>query len=274
MSNLTIPITDLASSWLRNLQGPPTPSLWNLKGLDRYWQDHPSGMDFLQPSSPNFAWKNFQTAVYLDAFGALFEESASGSSPGRPLEILDAACGVGRMIFPLLERGHHVHGVDTCLPSLKAATRHLTQRASVVPALVESLKLFWGDVREVPLPAMHFDRVLALELLCYIANPAETVAILSQSLKPGGLLVASVEAWPGAHKSWPEPLPEVQVPGCKLDRQFGIPDDLWVHPMEESEFAAILTCSGLNVLSLEPVHFFADGPRANQVKLAKPGHAC
>jgi len=270
---MSIPIALTAPQWLRQLKGGPTEVLWNLHGLEKGWRDYPGGMDFLALDSPNFAWKRLQTRIYLDA---LRDELPSGEA--RPLRILDAACGIGRMLLPLAEAGHELQGVDACRESLEAAARHLeteAQRSESDPEspadLARRVQLTWDDIDSCPLPNEYFDRVLALELLCYLPGPTATVARLAAALKPGGILIASVEAWPGALLSWPPGLTASELAKGCLDRKFSIEDDLWVHPMEAGELAAILQSAGLEVLRIEPVHFFADGPLGDHVDLDRLG---
>jgi SAM-dependent methyltransferase len=258
---MTLAVHLAAPDWLRQLEGGPAEVLWNLRGIAKGWRDHPRSMDFLRPDSPNFAWKHLQTRIYFEALASELPGPEEG-----PLHILDAACGIGRMLVPLAGAGHQLTGVDACLESLQAAAAHAS-------GLATQVQLTWDDIATTPLAADTFDRVLALELLCYLPNPSSTLARLAAALKPGGTLIASVEAWPGALLSWPErPPPSTVAKGC-VERNFSAEDDLWVHPMEASELAAILQSADLEVLRLEPVHFFADGPLADHVDLDRLGQA-
>lgn len=268
MSLAPHPIVDDATPELRTLTGPPGPSLWNLQGMARGWRDYPEGMDFLAVGSPNRPWKAFQTAVYLELL------SKHGVLDGsQDLHILDAACGIGRLMLPLLDLGHRVLGIDACRPSLEAAWKHIETASNSSTDLSARAQLRWADVRSVQLPTDVFDRVLALELLCYVADPTKVLARLVSSLRPGELFICSVEAWPGASKSWPEVPPSVELCAAQSERQFGIKGDLWVHPFEEEEFRQLLRGAGLDIIVLEPVHFFADGPRGDEVDLDRLGNA-
>jgi len=223
-------------------------------------------MDFLAPSSPNFLWKALQTEIYFDA---LAEELLATVS--EPLHILDAACGIGRMSVPLATAGHRIQGLDASRESLEAAARHIEHASLDVPGLLDRVQLSWDDVATAEFPPDTFDRILALELLCYLNNPWETAERLAASLRPGGLLIASVEAWPGALLSWPDRPSGAALSRLFLDRSYGIPEDLWVHPMEADELAAILTGAGLELVRLDPLHFFADGPLSDQVEIDRLG---
>ena len=245
-----------APPWLRALHdgGPPPedPVAWNLAGLLRGWRDWPGGMDFLDPASPNFAWKRLETALYSDLWGDLFE--------GRGLRVLDAACGSGRMLVPLAERGHHVVGVDACRPSLEAAQGHLTQRKLEV-------ELHWHDVRMWSGGA--FDRVLALELLCYLPDPVEAAAHLASMLAPGGVLVASVEAWPGALLADPSHVSPAALPGILKTRVLSQPGERWLRASDRADLAAILADAGLEVQRIEGTHYLPDGPLTGVVDVER-----
>lgn len=256
-----LPIRRAAPDWLHQLDEGSSEILWNLRGLAKGWREYPKGMDFLHPDSPNFAWKAVQTQIYLRALTAEVPLDQA-----QPLEILDAACGIGRMLVPLARAGHYVHGIDACLESLEAAARHAEELGSHV-------ELTWDDINTTALEPNRFDRIFALELLCYLPDPTSTLRHLTTSLKADGILIASVEAWPGALLSWPDrPPPRALARACE-ERNFSVPDDLWVHPMSADEITAILDSADLQVLRLEPVHFFADGPLADLVELDRLGNS-
>lgn len=230
---------------------------WNLVGMLRSWSEHPKSMDFLDPTSPNFAWKALQTRLYLELLDGIID-----LSPTQPKRILDAACGIGRFLVPLVEAGHELVGMDACRPSLEAAERHLTRISndSRDPAT-----LIWGDIEElvVPyelVPDASFDLVLAMELLCYLADPASVALSLARRLKPGGHLVVSVEAWPGAFLTDLEAARSVGIERCIENRVLSVPLDRWVHPFDVDELASILQGAGLEVLFIRGTHYLPDGP--------------
>ena len=252
--------------WLGRLDEGPDEVLWNLQGMRRGWQDYPGGMDFLDPDSPNYHWKAFQTRLYTEALGeALCLESDSA------LEVLDAACGIGRFLLPLARAGHSILGVDACRPSLEAALRHLDAAVASEPELTDRVRLRWDDIDTTELPEEHFDLVLALELLCYLPEPDKTARRLASTLRPGGRLILSVEAWPGALLSARDSLTPRELALACVERKLSLPGEYWVHPMEPDELAAILDRVGLELLQLDGIHFFADGPLADQVVLKQVG---
>ncbi|HCP45274.1 MAG TPA: hypothetical protein DIU15_04500, partial [Deltaproteobacteria bacterium] len=247
-------LPDQLPSWVD--ERPQVP--WNLVGLLRSWSQHPKSMDFLDPESPNFSWKALQTRMYQELLDGVVE-----LSPTRPQRILDAACGVGRFLVPLVNDGHEVVGIDACRPSLEAAERHLVGLSQ--ESGKGSATLIWGDVEElvVPydlVPDESFDVVLAMELLCYLADPASVARSLAKRLRPGGCMVVSVEAWPGALLTDLHAAKTVGMERCLEERVLAVPLDRWVHPFDAQELASILQGAGLEVLSIRGTHYLPDGP--------------
>jgi len=267
---VTAPKTHWAASpWIQALpdelpqwveERPQTP--WNLLGMLRGWDEHPKSMDFLDPGSPNFSWKALQTRLYLEQL-----EGVVDLGPAQPKRVLDAACGIGRFLVPLVEAGHEVVGIDACRPSLQAAESHLGQIANQADG---SATLIWSDVDElvVPfdlVPDASFDVVLAIELLCYLADPASVARSLATRLKPGGHLVVSVEAWPGALLTDLHAARKVGLERCLQDRVLAVPLDRWVHPFDEEELASILEGAGMEVLFIHGTHYLPDGPMMDMI---------
>jgi SAM-dependent methyltransferase len=247
---------DDAPPWLRALHDGGTsgddPVSWNLAGLLRGWREWPESMDFLDPGSPNAAWKRLETALYADLWGDLLD--------GPPMDILDAACGSGRMLVPLAAAGHRVVGVDACRPSLEAAERHLEKQAL-------SATLHWGDVRAHE--GGPFDRILALELLSYLPDAPEAAQHLASLLRPGGRLIVTVEAWPGALLADPTGLTPHTLAEALQTRVLSEPGERWVRPSDLADLGAILRVAGFGVLLTAGTHYLPDGPLGGVVDLER-----
>jgi len=261
-------------AWIRALpdlppwteQRPQVP--WNLRGMLRAWQEHPLSMDFLDPSSANYHYKALQTRLYSELLGRLLN-----SSGWQQMRILDAACGIGRFLIPLAEAGHTLVGVDACEPSLRAAERHIAAAMAagrMPPGTVP--QLHWDDVEELSSLANSepFDLVLAMELLCYLGEPRQIAEQLSERLRPGGHLVVSVEAWPGAllcdQKSVTDP---GTLRRALRERVLAVPGDRWLRAVDAGELESILQSSGLEVLHIEGSHYLPDGPLSDCLDLER-----
>jgi len=261
-------------NWIRELPALPPwveerpQAPWNLSGMLRAWQQHPSSMDFLDPKSPNYHYKALQTRMYRGLLGPLLN-----SSGWEQMRILDAACGIGRFLIPLAEAGHQVVGVDACEPSLRAAERHITSAMNgsrFPPGVVP--ELYWDDIEDLSSleDEAPFDLILAMELLCYLAEPSRVAEALAARLRPGGHLVVSVEAWPGALLCDQQAVMEPDTLRRALsERTVAVPGDRWVQAVDAGELESILHAADLDVLWIKGSHYIPDGPLAGCLDLER-----
>ena len=220
---------------------------WNLAGLNRGWDEYPDWMDFLAEDSPGRAFKAMQTRLYRDVIGDLLDAP-------EPIRVLDAACGIGRWAIPLAHAGHTVVGIDACGPSLEAARRHVAGAG-----VGDRVTLRDGDIDSADLGG-PYDLILAMELLCYLPDPAATAARLAPTLAPGGHLVMSVEAWPGALLADPGGLTPAELTEVVRTRTIAVENDRFVRLLAADEVAAILRGAGLDVVRSEGLFRVLDGP--------------
>ena len=121
-----------------------------------------------------------RTAVEVDLIWKLLE-----LEPG--LELLDLACGHGRIANPLAERGVRVTGLDATPLFLELARADAAERGVEVE-YVE------GDMRSIPWPG-RFDRVLSWFTSFGYFEDDDNRRVLAEAyeaLKPGGLLAVEV----------------------------------------------------------------------------------
>ncbi|HYF65749.1 MAG TPA: class I SAM-dependent methyltransferase [Herpetosiphonaceae bacterium] len=104
--------------------------------------------------------------------------------PGRPLSVLDAGCGTGRIAIELALRGADVVGVDL-------DPRMLERARTVAPGL---------DWRQADLAGLDLGRafdvvLLAGNVMLFVTpgSEARVVAAMARHLRPGGLLVAGFQ---------------------------------------------------------------------------------
>ncbi len=241
-----------APDWLVALHegdeaAPHAATQTNLAGMLEGWRDWPLSMDFLNPASPNHAWKGLMTRLYEEAI-----ERTLGALPNG--KVLDLACGIGRFAAPLAARGRTVHGIDATRPSLCAAAAHLAGTDA---------RLVWGDVGALSALARHldppYDAALAIELLCYLPEPATVLRSLRPLLAPGATLVLSVEAWPGALLTDPSGL-SAEGDDALSSHTLHEPGARWVHAYERDELTHLLKDTGFEVLAVEGSHYVLDGP--------------
>jgi len=102
--------------------------------------------------------------------------------PVRGKRVLDVGCGDGVLSVRLAEAGGNVTGLDTD-PAMLTAAR---QRGSASGAIVTFVE---GDARSVPLADSSFDVVVAVTVLCFVAEVERVVKEMARVLRPGGRLV-------------------------------------------------------------------------------------
>lgn len=97
------------------------------------------------------------------------------------LRMLECGCGMGRVVKHYAARGHDVVGMDYEQACIERLHR---QRGT--------LKLYTGDVHRLPHPDASFDAVLAFGTLSNLPDASGPLREIHRTLRPGGLLVASV----------------------------------------------------------------------------------
>jgi ubiquinone/menaquinone biosynthesis C-methylase UbiE len=97
--------------------------------------------------------------------------------PGRAL---DAACGTGRHTKYLVERGHHVIGVDAT-PVMLAKAR----------AELPAVDFRVGDLLALPLETASVDLAVCALALTHLEQLGPPLAELTRVLRPGGRLIVS-----------------------------------------------------------------------------------
>lgn len=96
--------------------------------------------------------------------------------------ILDVGCGDGTLAVEMAKRCASVNGIDTDHKMLEAA--RVNADSAGVP-----LRLYQGKAEALPFPDAHFDRVVAITVLCFMPGPSQAIGEMVRVLKPGGKLV-------------------------------------------------------------------------------------
>lgn len=96
--------------------------------------------------------------------------------------VLDAGCGDGTLVCAAASRGAVATGLDTD-PMMLAAARTRAERAGLAPAFVD------GRVERLPFADGSFDVVIAVTVLCSLADASGAVSEMARVLRPGGRLV-------------------------------------------------------------------------------------
>ena len=211
-----------------------------LESAAEAWKDTPEWMDFLDLSSPMCDLKRAERDLYLHHWAPYLEAQT----------VLDVGCGIGRFTAAMLDRGADVWAVDGDLLSLRRCGWHACNR----PGRVE---LHWSSVHR--LPEVQVDRVICAEVLCYVPKARQALAAMVDRLKPGGVMLISVEArwaWATAQDAPTGALPMALSGDGVLD----LPGDRWVRTYEADDLTQLLEGAGLVVESMTPALYILDGP--------------
>ncbi len=230
------------------------PGLWNLLAAEREWLRYGDACDPLSSSAPEHLLKLFQRDLYLEIWRDPLSRVAVPSST------LVAGGGTGRFASILADAGHHVELVDASPQAVQRARQHL---GDGVTARV-------GDLTQpATLPAAAYDLVLAVEVPCYATIPAAVLQHLRSATRPGGTLLYSVEARPGAllgDRDLATPAAFTAV----IDRGIAtFAGHKHVHYYERDEAAALAEAAGFAVLAVEGVCYVPDGPFDRLVDAAR-----
>lgn len=234
-----LPPGDARLAEIHRGQQAPCPPLDNLVGAVRYWEEHPDWMDLHDPDGPVHHDKMVERALYLDRWEALLPQGA---------RVLDLGGGVGRFTTWLLDRGCDVELVDPDLRSLWRAVSAAAGRPG-------RLDVHWTTAECLPELA-PVDVVVACEVLCYVEDAQRAVAAIRRALRPGGVLLCSVEArWGWAMSA---DVYEGTLEAFLGDGIVHAPGDRWVATYEEAQLRALL--AGFELVEVVPSHYACSGP--------------
>lgn len=125
---------------------------------------------------------------------AWYELSWAGLKPHLPREVrahvLDVGCGTGYFGLRLAKSGFQVTLSDLAEEMLEVARRKAAEQR-----LTDRLQFVRADVMDLSvLPAGHFALAVAMgDVLSFAADPPKALKELRNVLRPGGVLVASVD---------------------------------------------------------------------------------
>ncbi len=126
------------------------------------------------------AWR----ASSLGAITEAIEQRLIFGSMGklRGARVLDVGCGDGSLVCAAAERGATAYGVDAD-PAMLAAASARMERAGVEATFLEA------RLESLPFADAEFNVVVAVIVLCFLADAAGAVREMVRVLRPGGCLV-------------------------------------------------------------------------------------
>lgn len=164
-----------------------------------------------------------QSGWFLNPSDELF----SGFAIGPQDVVLDVGCGAGGATLFCANRGAHVVFTDVVADKIEA----LRQRLEQTPArAVEGLV---SDSSPLPLADGYVSRVIALEMLEHVEEPAAVLRELVRVGRPGALYLLAV----------PDPVGEHIQQDCAPAHYFQQPNH--IHIFEREAFAHLVEDAGL-----------------------------
>ena len=146
--------------------------------------------------------------------------------------VLDAGCGVGRHLLPLLQAGFLVWGADLDAGVLKI----LQPRLAAAPASAGRSLLARADLKRLPFPAAAFDLAVSIKVINHgrAADFRDYCRELDRILKPGGHLFINVSPrafaeqvrLPQTRELEPGTLVDIATPDGDLVHHFPTPEEL------------------------------------------------
>jgi SAM-dependent methyltransferase len=236
------------------------PGLWNVIQAEREWLLYGDACDPLSRAAPEHALKLLERDIYLE----IWDGPLSRIPPAA--RVMVAGGGSGRFAQVFVRRAFHLELVDISPEAVQRARRHLG----------ESVSATVGDLsRSDTLAPGAYDLVLAVEVPCYATDPSRVMQHLRAALRPGGTLLFSVEARPGAllaDQDLASPNAAHAVLGTGV---VTLPGLKHVHYYTRDEAGALAGDAGLSVLDVTGVCYVPDGPLGRLVdaaRLHEPSH--
>jgi ubiquinone biosynthesis O-methyltransferase len=121
------------------------------------------------------------------SLGAITEEIEQAliwrmAGPLAGLRVLDVGCGDGAYAVAAAQRGARVAGVDTSPQMMEAAQQRAIEQGVQIDLRV-------ADAAALPFGDGSFDLVLAVTVLCFVADAHTALREMARVLAPGGRLV-------------------------------------------------------------------------------------
>jgi 2-polyprenyl-3-methyl-5-hydroxy-6-metoxy-1,4-benzoquinol methylase len=168
--------------------------------------------------------------------------------------ILDAAGGIGRFSIPLAKEGYKVCLVDACKKNLEVAEKHAKNNG-----VLENIEHKLADIESMEmLQDKSFDAALAIEAICYCTSPERALSEIKRLVKPGGVIILSVENKIGSILG--DGIGQYGIEEILKKGKFGQEGEFYTVYYTEEEFRKMLESAGLEIRLLEGCHYISDGP--------------
>jgi SAM-dependent methyltransferase len=175
-----------------------------------------------------------QSGWYLGDSNELFKGFAISAEDS----VLDIGCGAGGATLFCANRGAHVVFVDVVAEKVDSL------RARVAQTPARHAEGFVSDGLPLPVADASMSRVIAMEVLEHVEDPAAFLAELVRVGQPGALYLLAV----------PDPVGEHMQKSFAPDYYFQQPNH--IHIFEREEFGQLVTGAGLEIVRRDAFGFF------------------
>jgi 2-polyprenyl-3-methyl-5-hydroxy-6-metoxy-1,4-benzoquinol methylase len=175
-----------------------------------------------------------QSGWYQNDSNELFR----GFSVSAEDSVLDIGCGAGGATLFCARRGAHVVFIDAVAEKIESL------RARVADTPAQRAEGFVSDSLPLPVERESMSRVIAMEVLEHVPDPAAFLAEMARVGKPGALYLLAV----------PDELSEKMQQGLAPDYYFREPNH--IHIFGREQFARMVSDAGLEVVQRDSYGFF------------------
>ena len=203
------------------------------RSTDEIWQETASQPDFVDSRDCGLV-DAVQSGWYQSESDELFKGFAISAADS----VLDVGCGAGGATLFSANRGAHVVFTDVVAEKIES----LKARVAQTPA--RQFEGFVSDSIPLPVADASMSRVISMEVLEHVEDPAAFLRELVRVGQPGALYLLAV----------PDPVGENIQKGFAPEYYFERPNH--VHIFAREEFGRLVTDAGLEIIRRDSFGFF------------------
>ena len=203
------------------------------RSTDEIWQETASQPDFVDSRDCGLV-DAVQSGWYQGESDELFKGFAISAEDS----VLDVGCGAGGATLFSANRGAHVVFTDVVAEKIES----LKVRVAQTPA--RQFEGFVSDSIPLPVADASMSRVISMDVLEHVEDPAAFLRELVRAGQPGALYLLAV----------PDPVGENIQKGFAPEYYFERPNH--IHIFEREEFGRLVTDAGLEIVRRDSFGFF------------------
>lgn len=194
-------------------------------------------------TTTNRTYRDSRDIGFKDAvMGGCFNHSAGELYPGFPIrsgdELVDIGTGAGGASLFSARLGASVTFTDVTHDSVSSVTQKAADQG------LKNTRGMIANVERLPIRDAHATRIVAMEVLEHVENPASALRELYRIGKPGALYLLAV----------PSQVSELAQTGLAYPYYFQKPNH--IHVFAENDMKRMLAEAGLELVRINQHHFF------------------